>query len=1031
MRRLHVKIFRSFLAAILAATAAHGQMIIKSPKKSAALDQRRIAVTVIGKPGAPAWLLVNGTPADSGQIRIDGKFDFLNVEVPEGPVELRARSIGAAGRTFESVVSIHVVGPPAKLRFEGKGVELPADSQSTALVRIAVEDAWGYPVSRLKAANVRLSLGSFIEPDADSVSAGMQVPVRDSRMEFRIRSAAAVGQGELAVEAGKAGLTMPVRFTTPLSPFILVGSADAAVSGRQWGIRDPGVPRFTLADYTAQEGSWRGVPVSGRLALYAKGAVAKKYMATVSFDSRRTRDNQLFRDLDPEKQYALYGDAGTLTYDAQTESKFYGKIERNESFLALGDFNTQFRSAEFAKYDRSFNGLFGRLVWKGQSFSGFTTLNDRTMKLDEIRGEGISGYYFLSGGRITINSDKVRIETRDRYHPETVLLSDELVRFQDYDVNYVDGTLMFRQPVPSQDGEGNPVFIVASYEYRDGSARNLIGGLRYEGAWTKKLRVGSTFIMEERKPSNYVLAGADLNAPVTRWLEFGGEIARSLSTGFDGEKSNGGAWLAQVKLKPLKSWESGAYYRRVDGDFENPSLSGSAFQVGSEKIGMDHAIRLGRFGRVQSQVYRQLNEQGTVNENRVRVANAFYEYALGERTTAKIGYEDAERSRPGADSLASSNYRSRMLKAQLSRRWWKRLSTTIEHEQNLAEGRTSLPTGTAVGVKVDLTSRIQFFAKERLLAGSGGRTQTLLGIDSRLSRNSLLTGKYEIGGVTGENLSRASIGLKNKWAVRPDLTLNLAVESTATIDSLEVPTPENNAVSVAAEYLPDKPWKSTAKFELRQDKILRKRVLSLGGESRLFRGLSAIGRVEQTGARYLKQSGDVWNRSEYQIGLAFRPERSDAFNGIAKVQILTDKNTHVAPKTRLDRAVISVHGYWEPAARLEVGARFAFRRLLDEETGLFSSRTTTALYALRTEFSWTRRWSTALDLRLVTLSPAGQKKTGAAADVDYLMRQNMQVGVGYVFKKLDDPDFAVSEYSYNNVYLVFRMKFSEGIFDWK
>jgi hypothetical protein len=1022
------------LAAVILASApaaVRSQMIIKSPKKNNALEQGRIAVTVIGRPGATAVLSVNGTPADSGIIRIDGRYDFLSVTVPEGPVELRASSIGAGGRLFETTVPIHIIGRPAKLVADPQALELPADSQSTAGVRIRVQDAWGYPVTRSRNGNIRISSGSIADPDADSLSAGWQVPVRDGRMEFRVRTARVVGREDLTVEVGDASLQVPVRYTTPLSPLILVGSADAAVSARQWGVRDPGIPKFTLADFTEQESEWGGVPVSGRLAFYAKGALAKKYMATMSFDSRRTRTNQLFRDLDPDKQYALYGDASTLTYDAQTESKFYGKIERNESFLAVGDFNTEFRAAEFAKYDRSFNGVFGRIGWRGQTFSGFSTLNDRTMKLDEIRGEGISGYYFLTRGRITINSDKVRIETRDRYHPEVIVESDDLARFQDYDINAVDGTLMFKQPVPSQDAAGNPVFIVASYECQDGSTRNLIGGLRYDGSWRKKIRLGSTVIVEEKKPSNYYLAGADAVVPLGKWLEFKGEVAKSVSSDFGGAKRNGSAFRTEMKLSPIRALETNGYYRFVDEDFLNPSLTGSAFHVGSEKYGMDNSLRLGRFGRIQSQVYRQINEKATVNENWVSVANAFYEYPLSERTTAKLGYEDAERRRTGLDTVSSRNYRSKMIKAQITRRWWKRLSTTVEHEQNLAGGRTSLPTGTALGAALDVTQKIQLFAKQRLLSGAGRRTQTLLGIDSRLNANTLVTGKYEIGGVTGEKLSRASIGLKNKWAVRRDLTFNIALESTATLDSLEVATPENNAVSVGFEYLPDKPWKTAAKYELRQDKTLRKQVLSLGGESRIRAGLSAIGRYERTGTRYLKKSNDVWNRSEAQLGVAYRPENGDAFNGIAKVQILNDKNTHVAPGARLDRAVISAHGYWEPAARLEFGVRFAFRRLLDEETGLFRSRTTTTLYALRTEYTLHRRWSTGLDLRLVALAPAGQTKNGAAADINYMAKQNMQVGVGYVFKKLDDPDFAYSEYSYSNIYLVLRMKFSEGIFDWK
>ena len=126
-----------------------------------------------------------------------------------------------------------------------------------------------------------------------------------------------------------------------------------------------------------------------------------------------------------------------------SQSKFFGKIERNESYLVFGDFNTMMRSTEFAAYDRTFNGLMARYKAENHAITGFATLNDRKMQLDEIRGEGISGYYMLSSSHITLNSDKVRIEVRDRYHPEVVLQSVDKVRFQDYEINYVDGTLMF------------------------------------------------------------------------------------------------------------------------------------------------------------------------------------------------------------------------------------------------------------------------------------------------------------------------------------------------------------------------------------------------------------------------------------------------------------------------------------------------------------------------------------------------------------------------------------------------------------
>jgi hypothetical protein len=1006
-----------------------GQMIIKSPKKEMAIEKRKILVTIAGKPGARTWLYINNAPADSGHIRIDGKYDFLNVDVPEGPVEIRTEAEGAGNRIYQATRNVHIVGRPDTLIAETHKIELPADGKSTETVQITVQDAWGYPINRVKVATVHISMGSLVETDMDSLTSGSQVPVSESRFQFGIRSAGSVGHENVTVEVGEARLNIPVRYTTPLTKLILVGSLDAATALAQSGDRGT-EPKFTLADWTHQEGELGDVPVSGRLAFYAKGSMMRKYQVTASYDSRRNRDNQLFRDLDPDQQYALYGDASTLIYDAKTQSKFYGKIERNESFIQMGDFNTEFRSTEFAKYDRSFTGLISHLHWGRHQMKAFATLNNRSMQMDEIRGEGISGYYYLSASRITLNSDKIRLETRDRYHPEQIIESEEKTRYIDYDINYMDGTLMFKQPVPAVDASGNPVTIVALYEYETGTAQSLISGIRMEGNYNR-VRLGSTVIIEEKEPSDYVLAGTDVVVSPLKGIQLKGELVQTRNTEFSQDRKIGNAYSAELDIKPVKVFQVNGYYRKVDSYFLNPSLTGSRFELGTEKYGTLNTFNLGKYGKIQSETYRQLSEAGTVNEYHVQVINAFYEYPISKKTSAKIGYQDAERNIVGQDTLKVPAYRSKMIKAQIGHQWSPRFTTELSHEQNLAEGKTTLPTGSTLGVSYAVTEKVKLFLKQRLLQSEKRKTQTILGVDSKINNSTEVSGKYEIGGAAGEALNRATIGLRNKWEVRKDLTLNFSFESTSTMDSLEVPTPEHNAVSAGFEYLPDRPWKSSGKFELMQDKISRKRIISLGSEYKFSGGLSVIGRFEHAGAVYLKSRHEIWNRGQTQLGIAWRPENHDVFNGIAKLQLLTDKNTHVAPETHLDRLIIASHGYWQVSSRIELGLRFALRQLLDEEFDFFRTKTRTALYAVHGEFQLNPRWMAGLDLRVVHLTPVNQMKSGASAELGYCFKTNMVAGLGYVFKQLDDADFSFMNTTYSNFYLVLRMKFSEDIFDWR
>ena len=75
----------------------------------------------------------------------------------------------------------------------------------------------------------------------------------------------------------------------------------------------------------------------------------------------------------------------------------------------------------------------------------------------EFVAPGTSGLYRLSGQHIVINSEKIAIETRDRFHSQEIVDSRVLLRHVDYDIDYTNGTLFFREPIFSRDTDLNPV----------------------------------------------------------------------------------------------------------------------------------------------------------------------------------------------------------------------------------------------------------------------------------------------------------------------------------------------------------------------------------------------------------------------------------------------------------------------------------------------------------------------------------------------------------------------------------------------
>lgn len=80
--------------------------------------------------------------------------------------------------------------------------------------------------------------------------------------------------------------------------------------------------------------------VAGRVALFAKGAIKGEYLLTAAIDTDKITSQKLFRDIDPNAYYPVYGDASSKLYDAQSADRLYVRVDKNKSYLLYGDFNT-------------------------------------------------------------------------------------------------------------------------------------------------------------------------------------------------------------------------------------------------------------------------------------------------------------------------------------------------------------------------------------------------------------------------------------------------------------------------------------------------------------------------------------------------------------------------------------------------------------------------------------------------------------------------------------------------------------------
>jgi hypothetical protein len=389
-----------------------------------------------------------------------------------------------------------------------------------------------------------------------------------------------------------------------------------------------------------------GVVTDGKTSFYTKGRVLGKWLLTVAYHSDdqqqkplRDRDS-LKQVIDPDEFYTIYGDGSEQRYDAATQHKLYVKLERPQFYAMFGDFDTGLTQTELARYSRSLSGFKSEYGGERLSYKAFAADTSQRFARDEIQGDGTSGLYRLSGRHIVINSEKIALETRDRLHSQQIVESRILLRHIDYDIDYTNGTLFFREPIFSRDTDLNPIFIVADYEVQNGGQEEINAGGRATAKFLDgKVEAGVSYIRDAESAGKTDLGGVDLKLKVLPDTELRLEAA-----GSDGQRSGndlkGGAYLAELEHFGEK-FDSLVYVRRQAQEFG----VGQQFsaETGQEKQGLLGRVPIGDQTAIAGEAYRQENLRSDVEriagvvrlERKIDKGQVFggVQYARDEDTT--------------------------------------------------------------------------------------------------------------------------------------------------------------------------------------------------------------------------------------------------------------------------------------------------------------------------------------------------------------------------------------------------------------
>src|SRR5439155_68333 len=226
--------------------------------------------------------------------------------------------------------------------------------------------------------------------------------------------------------------------------------------------------------------------------------------------------------------------------------------------------------------------------------SGFGSLTSQSLRQLQIRGAGISGPYQLAADMLP-GTEYLRVETRALQNPERAVTTQGLNRFVDYEIDYISGVVLFKQPIPAAEAYGNPVFIVATFEAGAGGEQRLLAGARAAlnvqplaaGRRVDSLRIGITAVNAEQAINSYRLVGGDVRVVRFGGLDVGAEIAYA-----EQGDSTGVAASAKASYSLFDGALSvGAGYMQVGREFTNPS--NVALQPGLIEENLKGGLKLG------------------------------------------------------------------------------------------------------------------------------------------------------------------------------------------------------------------------------------------------------------------------------------------------------------------------------------------------------------------------------------------------------------------------------------------------------
>src|SRR5205823_369195 len=268
-------------------------------------------------------------------------WEFVGVNLQPGKNFIEVKEVDPYGNERRSQL-IELIAPNrlGKLRMEIPKTSHAADGKTPVKVVVRLTDANNVPVTVRTPVTLEATNGTWLVRDLNPKEPGTQVFIEGGHAEFELLPPMEPGSSMVRASSGGVNSETKLEYVPELRPLMAAGLVEYQIN---FGSRGHSSVQPSLNDgfehelrlFSANAGNSFGS--GGHATMLLKGKIKGENLLTFSYDSDKTTRDRLFRDIQPDQYYPVYGDASIRGYDAQSTSKAYIRIDHGRTYLLYGD----------------------------------------------------------------------------------------------------------------------------------------------------------------------------------------------------------------------------------------------------------------------------------------------------------------------------------------------------------------------------------------------------------------------------------------------------------------------------------------------------------------------------------------------------------------------------------------------------------------------------------------------------------------------------------------------------------------------